>query len=244
MERRKSSIVAEQKFQQRVNELGGQVIGKYIKNNIKVECICINNHKCYPFPTNVIQGGGLCNICVGHDSATAEKKFFEKITRLGGIVIGQYQGTNVPVKCLCPNNHECAPRPKHILAEGGMCRVCANTDFAAAEKVFLANIEKLGGIVLGQYQGAHLPVKCVCKNGHECTPRPQHLRNGGGMCKTCAGRDTAAAEAAFRTTIIELGGQVIGQYRGSHVPVKCICSKNHDCAPAPSDIQKGCGLKL
>ena len=88
MGRRKSSIIAEQKFLKRIEELGGIIIGEYGGSKTKVECICRNGHKCYPTPNHILQGQGVCKICAGNNSATAEKQFREKISQLGGRLIG------------------------------------------------------------------------------------------------------------------------------------------------------------
>ncbi len=43
--------------------MGGQIIGKYLSNHFPVECVCIHGHTCYPRPSSVQQGQGMCNQC-------------------------------------------------------------------------------------------------------------------------------------------------------------------------------------
>jgi hypothetical protein len=79
---------------------------------------------------------------------------------------------------------------------------------------------------LGEYKNTDTPVKCLCKANHECSPRPTHIQQGDGMCLKCAGKCPAQGKENFIRRIEELGGKVIGEYQGSHVPVKCICKNN------------------
>jgi hypothetical protein len=59
------------------------------------------------------------------------------------------------------------------------------------------------------------------------------------MCAQCIGRDPAATETRFRTSIASQGGQVIGPYRDILTPVACLCAEGHQCSPWPSSIQQG-----
>ena len=59
-------------FYRRVEELGGRVVGTYVSATQPVECICGVGHTCWPKPSKLRQGRGLCRICSGKDPATAE----------------------------------------------------------------------------------------------------------------------------------------------------------------------------
>ena len=54
----------------------------------------------------------------------AESQFRSKIAELGGVVIGEYRGTCVPVMCMCSNGHMCSPCPSNIRSGQGMCQQC------------------------------------------------------------------------------------------------------------------------
>jgi hypothetical protein len=62
------------------------------------------------------------------------------------------------------------------------------------------------------------------------------------MCRTCSGNDPAAAEAAFRARVAELGGQVVGPYVGVMIRVACVCVNGHECNPLPNSVQQGRGI--
>jgi hypothetical protein len=183
----KSPAAAEAKFRRQVAELNGQVIGEYAGNKAPVACICPAGHPCRPTPENLRDGGGMCRICSGTDRAVAAAAFRARVAYLGGRVIGQYLGNKAPIACICPDGHPCQPRPNDLQQGHNMCRACVGLDPVTAEAAFRARVARLGGKVIGHYQGAHISVDCLCAAGHVCRPRPSSLRIGQGMCATCAG---------------------------------------------------------
>lgn len=52
----------------------------------------------------------------------------------------------------------------------------------------------------------------------------------------------AEAEARFKQRVVELGGQMLSEYKGSKIPVRCACSEGHVCAPRPEYVQHGGGI--
>jgi hypothetical protein len=234
--------VAAANFHQRITELGGIVIGKYTNANTPVECLCPEGHQCTPQPRSIQQGNGMCKTCAGNDPAVAAANFHQRITELGGIVIGKYTNKNTPVECLCPEGHPCTPWPSSIQQGQGMCKTCAERDPAVAAANFHQRITELGGQVIGKYTNTNTPVECLCPEGHPCTPRPGDIQQGNGMCKTCAGRDPAVAAANFHQRITELGGIIIGKYTNANTPVECLCPEGHQCTPRPGNIQQGNGM--
>ena len=84
----------------------------------------------------------------------------------------------------------------------GICLRCAGMDTADSEAKFLARLAELGAKpAYDRYRGANKPHRVICADGHECSPRPGGVRLGRGICATCAGKDPAAAEAAFRARL-------------------------------------------
>lgn len=58
------SELAKQEFFDRINDREGKVLGEYITNKIKVKCICPYGHICFPCPSKIQQGQGMCRKCV------------------------------------------------------------------------------------------------------------------------------------------------------------------------------------
>jgi hypothetical protein len=182
---------------------------------------------------------GMVNIAT---KEYTEKRFRRKIDELGGKILGEYKNVLVNVKCICINNHECNPRPSHVLQGHNICKICIGIDRIEAGKNFVRKINEIGGQVLGEYINAYTPVKCSCPNRHICKIRPSSIQQGNGMCVVCAALDPKTSEQNFLKRIHELGGQVIGEYINSTTPVNTVCSKGHRCSPRPGNVQSGQGM--
>lgn len=75
---------AEKTFREYVKELGGLVIGEYIRSDLHIYCICKNNHDCDPTPTSLRNGGNFCRVCwVNSKESYGEKLVSEALTSLG-----------------------------------------------------------------------------------------------------------------------------------------------------------------
>lgn len=70
---------------------------------------------------------------------------------------------------------------------------------AAAEAKFRARLGELGVVLLEPYQGRHHRARCAV--GHECSPRPGDVLDGGNPCGACAGRSPAWTEVRFRARL-------------------------------------------
>lgn len=117
-------------------------------------------------------------------------------------------------------------------------------DSARAWAAFCARVEELGGIVVEPYfLNSRTRHRVVCRAGHECTPTPQAVTAGYGLCKICTSRDPRTAEAAFRDRLQELGATLMETaYLGSKEGHRVICAEGHECRPRPKDLQQGDGL--
>lgn len=168
-------------------ENGCEVVSlTYESPNSKMEFKCPKRHTRITSARQFKKIPKGCKICNGDCPIEAENRFLINIEKLGGKVIGRYNGSNTKVECLCSNNHICYPVPVKIQSGRGMCRKCKGNCPIEAEKNFVDNVNKLGGKIIGKYTGKDNSVKCECVNGHICFPRPGNLRNGQGMCVKCS----------------------------------------------------------
>jgi hypothetical protein len=118
-----------------------------------------------------------------------------------------------------------------------------------AERRFRQRVAELGGQVIEPtWLGVSRPHRVVCKNGHECSPWPQSVNRGEGLCPTCAKVQrpvtrAVAAEAAFRRRVAELGGRVIEPtWLGSNELHRVACSRDHHHQVTPGHVQSGKGI--
>lgn len=246
------SLQAWENFRQRVAELGGVVLEPQWLGALKGHlCRCTNGHECRPRPNGIQQGEGLCRTCgnqnnqaVARKKAAGRERFYRRVAELGGTVLEpRWLGSGKPHRCLCARGHECSPTPSNTVNHG-ICQTCAGNDPAVAWENFRQCVAELGGEVLEPKSiGKDKPHRCLCAEGHECSPSPSSIQRGQGMCLTCAGRNPAVAWENFRQQVAELDGTVLEQeWLGARTPHLCRCVNGHECKAYPNNVQQGEGL--
>jgi len=70
---------------------GGKQIGLYEYNKLPVECICPKGHQCWPKPTNVQQGQGMCKKCCQVGYSLIAIKWLTRVANEEKIVIQHAQ---------------------------------------------------------------------------------------------------------------------------------------------------------
>lgn len=176
--------------------------------------------------------------------AEEETQIKVKVAELGGMYVGPYEGRQKGILLMCPSGHAIKPVASSVMkSERIPCRSCfEERQSAEAKALFLSRMDELGATVTGRYLTIQTPVNALCKNGHACAPRPSNVRNGQGICRTCAGQNPVVAEANFRARVEELGGEVLGQYRGTGRPVLVRCAEGHLSEPYPNNVRNGEGV--
>lgn len=82
-----------------------------------------------------------------------------------------------------------------------------------------------------------------CPAGHNSKIRPDGVRKGGGICRTCAGHDPEAARAEFYARVAEMGGTVLEtEWLGAATPHRIRCPFGHVSIPRPSTLPRGIGI--
>lgn len=242
------SLRAERAFRERVTELGGTVLEtEWLGSTTRRRVRCLVGHEHMVLPASVQQGRGICSTCAGKDSKAAERAFHDNVTKLGGTVLEPtWLGVSSPHRVRCALGHENSPRPAGLHRGGGLCLTCAGMDTRAAERAFRERVAELGGVVLEpKWLGTKSPHRIRCAAGHESSPHPGNVRDRGVICRTCADRDPAAAEQAFRDRVTELGGTVLEvEWRGVHTPHRILCAAGHERSTQPSHVSSGRGLCL
>ncbi len=229
----------ELRFRKTIARLGGTVVGEYKGSGTRVICLCRKGHTCHTRPTSVQCGQGMCLTCSGRCPEKSETEFRQRVLVQGGIVLGTYQGSYVPVKCRCKLNHECHPRPNSLQQGQGMCKKCSGMCPIQARDKFKKQVLQQGGTLIGEYEGVDTPVHCRCKIGHDCFPVPHVLRGKHSICKKCTHTSSMLAELRFRIMVKNQGGTVVGKYKRGTKPVQCICKEGHKCQTIPACLGQG-----
>ncbi len=220
----------------------------YKNSQTPVALTCAVSHHCAPRPANLLRGQGPCRTCAGNDPEAAEAAFWAAVDKCRALPAhgAVYKNTETPVALICAVGHHCAPRPADLRRGQGPCRTCAGNDPEAAEAAFWAAVERCRALpaAAAVYENKETPVALICAAGHHCAPRPAELRRGQGPCRTCAGNDPKAAEAAFWAAVDNRGARPAAnaKYEGSHTPVSLICAAGHACNPRPNSLQQGQGI--
>jgi len=189
--RSQKSADVERRFRETVILLGAVFApGAFYQGaNTAVTLICRLGHICNPWPASVQRGRGVCRTCTGTDRAVAEAAFWVRVVELGATPApgAVYRGANTAVPLICAKGHTCNPWPTSVQQGHGVCGTCAGNDQAAAAAAFwvrvaLADATPAPGAV---YQDAHTPVTLICVQGHVCSPRPNDVQKGHGICGEC-----------------------------------------------------------
>ena len=207
-----------QDFIDDVTKLGGKVIGKYVGSQGKIECICINHHICYPYPGNLRRGKGMCVKCADRCPIQAGQKFYDKIIKSKGTIIGKYNGSGVPVECVCSNGHTCHPVPDHLKRSGNICSLCSGCSIVVAEQFFKDFIFSQGGTIIGKYITQYDRIKCICSLGHICNPTPKYVKSSGSFCFTCNGTNGSYGEKLIYEILESLGVTFYKEKRHPLIP--------------------------
>lgn len=183
-------VRAWESFVSRMTALGAEVLEeKWLGSGTPHKVRCKGGHEVAVWPSGAGKGRGICRICVGLDTKTAEAYFRNAIEELGGVAIYKaWKGVNASHQVLCPKGHIASPRPNDIQQGHTMCRSCAGKDPKTAWENFKETVAGLGGRVKEKsWLGGQVPHLVQCKNGHTTTVRPAGVQQGQGICRFCAG---------------------------------------------------------
>lgn len=204
--------------------------------------VCRFGHEVTPSPSSLSQGRGLCRACAGKDPAMAWQAFQKRVAELGGQVLEpEWLGCMTPHRLICKAGHESTSKPNTVQQGRGLCSTCAGNDTHAAERAFRERIAQLGGqIIEPEWLGSKNPHRVIDAQGHLCHPRPADVLRGHGPCLTCAGKDPAVTERAFRASIAAIGGQVIEPtWLGARKMHRIVCAQGHEGTVHPVTLVRG-----
>jgi len=112
----------------------------YVDTKTPVFVICADKHVWPVRPDGVLyRDSGICGICAGNDTATAEARFWAWMAAIGATPAkgAVYRNARTPVDVICREGHPCRPMPTNVGPDRqGICQVCARRSAAAAEAAF------------------------------------------------------------------------------------------------------------
>lgn len=248
---------AEAAFRARVAELGARLVEpKWLGATTPHRVICAEGHECAPSPNNVANHPGICDTCARlnrkyrSDTVNAEAEFRSAVVELGATLLDTvWSGCLASYRMLCSAGHECRPLAQTVRKLGEICSQCPRDrsrrwDSIDAEQVFKRQMAALGATLLDtEWRGIKAAYAAICLQGHACSPRPNSVQQGRGICLTCAGKDPAVSKAAFYARVSALGGQVLEPtWLGIQTPHRVRCKEGHEVTPRPADVRDGHGI--
>ena len=235
-----------------------ELIGEYKGSSKKTTFQCKTcGYEWEAQPYTVLRYKGLgCLKCRDKDQGKRLRKSHNQYIRELSTVnpniepIENYQTSQTKIlhKCkIC--GYEWYVTPHSLLHNSG-CPKCAN-------RVPITHISFLNSLpiniknnldILGEYEGADIPILCKCKIcGFEFTTIPARLRCGNG-CKKCADKLRGIALRKTHDQFVEELKQVnsdieiIGEYITSKDPIECRCKKcGNIWTPCASSLLSGFG---
>lgn len=175
----------ENKFVQKIKELGGIVIGKYISSEKRVHCCCKDKHDCYPTPSSVNKGTRICPTCDPNSSISAEARFIAKVAKFGGTILGKYIDASTKVPCICRKKHYCSITPNNLSRKKDLCVICAGLSKEVAKQKFINTMLNRGYIIKGEYVNSGNYVLCTCNENHDFLVKPAEVQQKRGYCYEC-----------------------------------------------------------
>lgn len=246
-ERNKRSRAAEAAFRDYVSSRGAELLDDWLGAIAWHRVRCAAGHECRIKP-NKMHRNRLCQTCEPvkrkSDSVRAEADFRKRLELAGVELLEPWLGTKFPHRARCQEGHDCLPHPNEVLRGGGACVACSGRDTQVAAEAFRRKLEELGCTLLDtRWRGTAHRYLIRCAQGHEGRKRPSLVTSGGRPCSVCSGRDSATAEAAFRSTVRELGGEVLeAVWLGVNRPHRVRCVRGHFSTPLPGNVHRGQGL--
>lgn len=199
-----SKEVSEKNFRECVEQLGGKVIGAYVRSKLSIACICSKGHACNPSPSSLHKGRAICRECAGKTHELWRTAFLKRLELLHAKAIGEFVNCSTRVLCICEQNHECWVLPSSLQQGYGICVKCAGNCPEFASSRFAKTIIELGGKQLEEYVGAITPVKCVCAKGHICVVLPIRVYSMPVLCRTCFPHHAGESKIAEALEILKL----------------------------------------
>lgn len=123
----KDPAVAEAAFLERLAAIGATPLyDRYLGAMKGHKVRCISGHICYPPPSGLQKGRGICLKCSGHDPEDAGARFLRCMEELGMTVTGAYVSAHAPVAAVCAEGHPCTAIPHTVRRGAHPCGTCGD----------------------------------------------------------------------------------------------------------------------
>lgn len=193
-----------------------EILEEYGGRFTPVRCICyVHNCTWYPVPSSLYMGCG-CPQCgsdkISQRISMSHEEFIHKASKCNQYVkngdieiIGQYNGADNPIECICHiHNFVFYPTPSNLYRGQG-CKKCGSDKTATARRTphdeFIKKVNNLnnGVTVVGKYVNNNTNMEFMCEKGHVWSAVPSSILSGTG-CPYCSGLRVIIGETSLWDT--------------------------------------------
>lgn len=197
----------------------------------------------------VARGVRGCRVCAAASRAELRRvspEVAQAVMRRSGLQpLVPYPGHNKqPWPCMCLTcNSLVQPRYNSVQQGQGGCAPCGRRSRASGQRlpedVVLADLERAGVTLLGDYRGVEQPLQCRCLNCNRLvSPTLHNIRSGQGACGYCSG--TRVDELLAAGQMRAAGVDPIQPFPGSDAGWSCTCRTcGRYVTPRYSSIKQG-----
>lgn len=184
----------EKLFRSLIDQLGGRIVGDYIRANHSITVQCANGHETQTSPAVITTKGYIpCINCkrTGNTKISQSRaRFINALAELEATLIGEYKGTHIKTSIQCVNGHVNTILPMNLLKSNpqGICITCSGSDTRIAEAKFRECLRNASATLIDPWRGVKYAHHVTCKAGHDCYPYPDNILNAGKpICSRCSG---------------------------------------------------------
>lgn len=149
----------------------------------------------------------------------------------------KYEGCNVKMKMLCPENHEIFIRWRSW-QQGVRCPHCRGVAKLSIEYVRKAFKERGLTLLAKEYKNNQTKMEYVCDNGHHHEITWNSFQQGCG-CPYCSG--IKLDKDFVKNELIKIGINLLSDYKNSGEKMKCSCQNGHEFYSTWDNLKQGHG---
>jgi hypothetical protein len=146
-----------------------------------------------------------------------------------------YKNPTTKLTWRCSEGHEWHATPNSI-QQGSWCPKCAGNTFKTIVDMRMIAQSRGGDCLSSEYKGNRIPLRWICKEGHEWEARPNNIKTGN-WCRTCAGLERITLDDALAIAKLRGGECLSTVFLNSHTPMKWKCKEDHEWEATFSNVK-------
>jgi len=225
---------------------GYSILGPYKNSQTSVLVECPSGHKSKLRPGNV-SCGKRCRMCSTKRLAARkiEKTWSKFLVNLSGgfdVIDVTPKRVDELFEMRCPKGHVYKTSANRF-NNGIRCKICNKKSPEDSKRRFLAQAQKEGYKLVGEYQKSSTKVNVLCPKRHSVSILPSSFLSGS-RCFRCCHTDPASAKGRLLDAAQKNNYVFLEDYRDAKTPLLALCPHGHRTKISPDNFKRGyrCGL--